>query len=243
VSIRSAFFCCLFALSANASSTTRVYQPEEFTFSQQTIGSFRVSARTRLLWREGQPTIRSIDCLGDSQDIEFVVAQNGQIERLQLNFTGEANENGSKPQITLLGDHLWLYVDDQRYEFANFQRESRVANFAYAPVESSEEQVVMPQWIGHSAVRRSSAEPFMDMSRIYSSLIAARRLQWQFKSRDWSLVDGRESSNRLPDGWQSHRYSIDNLNLEEAIGWCTIQVALPIARRLPAPTPFAGEAQ
>jgi hypothetical protein len=69
------------------------------------------------------------------------------------------------------------------------------------------------------------------LNRFNETLVNARRLEWGFISRDWTVVSHNEA-NELPQKWQSRRYPIDNAKLRDAISWCSAQVASDAARTL-----------
>jgi hypothetical protein len=61
----------------------------------------------------------------------------------------------------------------------------------------------------------------------------AKKLEWGFKSRDWTVIDRTIPENQLPEGWQHKRYKINNSGLAKAVSWCAERVASEKAYVLP----------
>jgi hypothetical protein len=209
-------------------------QPHEFEIARAKLGAFDLRARTRIDWRDGEPYIDDIDCVGDNQEIVFVVGRNAGIKSLNLLFPGPPEPDGDRTHITGIGggDTLWLWVDGKKYETQNISLKSdQFANFAYSPKHPP--QFVIGQFRGYRAIRKAPSEPFQNISILYSDLLNARRLEWAFKSRNWEHIDRSVPENALPGGWERLRYRIDNRRLKEAYEWCVKAVTSEDARRLP----------
>jgi hypothetical protein len=203
----------------------------EIKFAKASLGNFELEAVTEVSRDGDHPEIGDIRCEGYSSDFGFLVGREGDIRSLWISFHGLQDEDGERADLTLLGDAVWLYVDGRRYEHRNIGTPtSQFSNYRYPPDPHAAEEIILT-WRGYKAVRASEADPFMHMSRIYGELVAAKTLEWGFKSRNWSDVDRREPENALPQGWQTTRYPIQNEHLADAVKWCTAQVASEIAAR------------
>lgn len=222
---------CALAVASLAAAVSALAQEP---FAQAEIGGFELSAETEIDLDNGDPYIRNIACYASSEDISFSVGRDGQITWLRLSFNGEPDEDGNRSSLALLGDGIWLYIDGRRYEYRNIPTPSRrFANYEYPP-DPNASGIMLPVWRGYAGVRQQDTDPFMHMSRIYGELIAAERLEWGFKSRNWEHVDRNVAENRLPEGWETQRYPIQRAGLFEALEWCTRQVASEAATHLPA---------
>jgi hypothetical protein len=222
-------------LSAGISSPMRAqssrYQ-SDFDFARTKIGNFELRAETEIGWAGKEPFVAAIRCAGDNEHVQFTVDATGQLEQLRFTFLGSPEPDGDRPQIALLGDTLWLFVDGKRWEYRNIPMQLRFTNFQYSP--TPEGTIILPTWRGHQAVRASASGPFRNLRLIYGDIVRAKKIEWGFKSRNWNQVDRNVAENALPPGWQSRRYSIDHDGLSQAVEWCLRAVASDEARRLPA---------
>jgi hypothetical protein len=209
---------------------------DSFDFAEKQIGSWAMTATTYLdrsdrADDQWSPTAVRVGCRGEAPQGSFML-NDGAISSLRLRFLGPPRKDGGQNEITLLGDHLWLYLDGDRWEFANIpSRGQKFTNGNYPPV--GKDEMVVTVWRGHQAVRRSEQDPWLDISMIYERLMDARKIEWGYKSRDWAVVDKSIRANRLPDHWTKTRYSVDNDKLRQAIVWCGQQVASDVAYVLP----------
>jgi hypothetical protein len=204
-----------------------------FQFARTINRGWTLEAETELVWSRsndtGLPSISSIICRGQGEQVNFTMNGSGEIGGLSINFLGDPEKDGDRSQITLIGDRLWLYIDGQRWEYAKIAARSLLTNVAYPPTEGD----ILLLWTGHSAVRADEGKPWLHISRIYEKLIAAKSVSWSYKSRNWKDVDQSISENRLPVGWQAKRYKINAAGLGSAVDWCAQQVRSDMAYKLP----------
>lgn len=237
--IRS-FAFSLMLLPSVAAAQPGAALPQAFDFAKAELDGFELKARTEVNWNDGQPYVDEILCEGASEDVLFEIEGDGNFRSLRLSFHGLPDEDGERADITYLGDTLWLYVDGRRYEYRNIGMPAPTfSNHIYPPDPNADREIILV-WRGHQAVRALESDPFMHLSRLYSDLVGAKRIEWGYKSRNWRDVDRREPENQLPDGWETRRYPIKVAGLRGAVDWCTRQVASDAAKRLPAD--LAGEA-
>ncbi|MCW4462074.1 hypothetical protein OK349_10180 [Sphingomonas sp. BT-65] len=208
-------------------------RPDSFDFATERSNGWDLKATTQVNWRQpgGLPTVTQIGCRGESPQFSFEMDSAGTLTSLRISFLGSPDEDGEREQITLLGDRLWLYIDGERWEYANIPLPSR--QFSNLPYPESKPGEIILIWRGHQAVRRTESEPWRHVSRLYERLIAARKIAWSFKSRNWKDVDSSVPENRLPEGWNRVRYPVDNRGLGDAVTWCERQVASKAAFVLP----------
>jgi hypothetical protein len=209
--------------------------PRQFDFAKTSIGGWSVRAETQIFWNNDQgkplPRVKDINCYGQSRGADLSVNSAAVLD-LRIRFLGPSEEDDDLAEIALLGDHLWLYIDGQRWEFAHIaQRPSELLNVSY-PTYNREEEIIIPVWRGFQAVRKSANDPWANFDAIQSRLFSAKKLAWGFKSRDWATLSRED--NELPKGWQNTRYPIDNTHWREVADWCTRQVGSEEARKLPA---------
>ena len=205
-------------------------RPDSFDFAAERLNGWDLKATTEIDWRRSaEPAVSDLRCYGERPPITFEMNHEGMLTALRIDFLGKADADGD---ITLLGDHLWLYLDGERWEYANIPKHSwQFSNLRY-PLPKQDE-VVLGGWRGHQAIRRSESKPWRHVSRLYERLIAARRIEWGFKSRNWTQVNRSEPDNQLPADWQTARYPIDNRGLHDAVSWCERQIASKAAFVLP----------
>lgn len=199
----------------------------KFDFAQANFANFEVRASSG--WRStgGPPFVDEIECGGGNGDISFGVDALGGIQLLYSQFLREPDEEGERERGAHLGDSLWLFVDQHRFEYRSIPAPNgRFLNYPYPPVEPPEEILLV--WRGHHAVRRSDDEAFRPLSSIYEMMVEAKTLEWSLKQRD-PTADPDEFAVP-PD----HRFPIDNAGLGEAVEWCRRQVASTQALTLPA---------
>ena len=206
-------------------------QANEFEFAKTKLAKFELRAKTDIVWGERGPSISDITCFGDNQDISFVIDRSTKINFLRFAFRGPPASDGDREQITLLGDTLWLFIDGKKYEYRNIPYVPTFTNHPLSP-GSPDEIVVMP-WRGYQAVQVASGNGFVNLSRIYHEIMAAKRIEWAFKSRNWKQVDPKVPGNVLPSGWQTRRYEINSRDLATAVDWCSRAVTSDNAKRLP----------
>lgn len=206
-------------------------RPGQFEFARTKIGAFEATAETTIDWHGDAPFVQDVNCFADNQDIRFIVGRTGEIKSLGFAFRGSPEPDGDRPEITLTGDALWLFVDGKRYEHRNISAGERFTNYAYAP--PPKDTVILPVWRGYRGIRTSETNAFVNMSLIYGDILRARKLEWAFKSRNWDQVDRSVPENALPKGWEGRRYPIDNKGLKATVEWCAAAVASDASRRLP----------
>lgn len=178
----------------------------------------------------GPPRVSGVRCFGEGPEFKFEMDGTTDLITFGLEFPGKPDSDDGQTQITLLGDHLWLFIDGERWEYANIPVRSFVfKNVAYAP--PSDIQIM--DWRGYQAVRRNEAEPWIHLKLIFHRLISAKQVRWGFKSRDWTVVDRTIPDNGLPSDWQSKRYDIDTHGLRDAFDWCARHVSGDEAYILP----------
>ncbi|RYF44821.1 MAG: hypothetical protein EOO38_17145 [Cytophagaceae bacterium] len=71
------------------------------------------------------------------------------------------------------------------------------------------------------------------MDLIHLRIVTAKRIEWSFKSRDWTAINPNVVENRLPENWEKIRYPINNEGLAAAVSWCAKYVASEDAYILP----------
>jgi hypothetical protein len=162
--------------------------------------------------------------------MEFSMSGAGALSSLRIRFSRDVERIGPQ-EATLLGDQLWLYIDGERWEYANIPGRSTFSNFDYRKNEGG---IVIGGWLGHQAVRKSHGGEWIHLSRFYERLIAAKRIEWGYKSRDWAVVNRHVTENQLPKGWETARYQINNAELRSAVSWCARQVGSRAPYVLPA---------
>jgi len=226
---------CVIALTNSAYAQTYMGD-DHFDFASEKTPAWTLTARTNIFWPEenesGQPTIAGIECRGESAQFSFSVNDAGELQWLRMTFLGAADRDGDRGETSLLGDHLWLYLDGERWEYANIPvRSIQFSNLDYPRMEG--DGIITGGWRGHPALRKSPDQPWLHLSRFYERLVAAKKIAWGFKSRDWTVVDRNVAENRLPRAWQTTRYPIDNAGLQNAVSWCARQVSSDAAYVLP----------
>ena len=224
------------AASSPANAMAEVNLENSFDFATLRTPIWTLTATTNVHWERppavGYPIVSGIECTGRSDQFGFTMNGSGDVSWLAVSFLGKADEDGEREQLALLGDRLWLYIDGQRWEYANIPAHSgEFSNIEYPPPESD---VILPLWRGHKAVRRNQDQPWINFNLLNHRLITAKRIEWSFKSRDWTVVNKRESANQLPKNWKNTRYKVDNEGLQDAILWCARQVSSKDAYILPA---------
>ncbi|MBL0925002.1 MAG: hypothetical protein IBJ12_11130 [Sphingomonadaceae bacterium] len=220
-------------IACQASQLAAQTPPTDFDFAKAKIGDWSVKAETEVLWSIDQgkllPRVENVNCYGQSADADLSLNSAMQLN-LFIRFRGPG-EDGDIGEITLIGDHLWLYVDGERWEFANIERRpSALLNVSY-PVNNDKDQIIIPVWRGFQAVRKTTKDSWKNFDLIQDKLLSAKKLAWSFKSRDWAVVN--RELNELPKGWETSRYPIDNTHWRAVNEWCSRQIASDSARTLP----------
>jgi len=177
------------------------------------------------------PRVSRLKCYGEGPNFAFAMDGSANLTMFSLSFLGEPGSDGEQDEITRGGDHLWLFIDGERWEFARIAKKWLFKNVQYPTLAN---EIVLPVWHGHSAVRRSAAEPWISLQLIAHRLISARHLSWGFKSRDWTVQDKTQPENDLPHGWQTKRYEIDAGSIRSSFNWCARHVSADEAYMLPA---------
>ncbi|WP_447725992.1 hypothetical protein [Sphingomonas koreensis] len=209
---------------------------DSFDFAVMRTPTWALTATTNVDWRHfpaaRYPTVASIECNGESQQFHFSMDSTGDVSWLHARLLGTADDDGERNEITLLGDRIWLYIDGERWEYANIPEHSGAfSNILYPAPESD---IIVSSWRGYQAVRRAEDQPWINLKLIYHRLITAMRIEWSFKSRDWAVVDKNNVANQLPRNWRNTRYKVDNQGLHDAVFWCARQVSSEDAYILPA---------
>lgn len=224
------------AASSPATAMAEADLDDSFDFATLRTPGWTLTGTTNVNWGRPrairEPMVSSVECTGESEQFRFTMNASGDVSWLGLSFLGNPDEDGERENITLLGDRLWLYIDGERWEYANIPTHSRAfSNIDYPPPESKE---IILLWHGHKAVRRNQDQPWINFDLLYYRLITAKRIEWRFKSRNWADVDKSESADQLPKNWEKTRYKVDNKGLQDAILWCARQVSSKDAYILPA---------
>ena len=225
----------LLAASIVAISTSATAAPSaddrSFAFDELRTPDWILRATTNLNWKQGDgqyPVVDSIECVGDGSQFSFTMDSRTDLSWLQMNFLGAPVDDLHK---VYTGDHLWLYVDGERWEYAQIPAHTyQLSNVDYPPSEQTE---IIGVWNGHRAVRRTEGEPWLNLRLIYRRLIEAKKLEWSFKSRASRVIDKTIAENLLPKGWRHTRYRINNSGLAKAVAWCAERVASQRAYVLP----------
>lgn len=227
-------FAVIAAWSGASSRAAAQERLQEFDFAAGAIGEWELKASTTVGWSQGQdgrwqPSVSAVECRGEAPHAGFSIDGAGNLGALRLNFLGPADADGDRNDITLLGDRLWLFIDGERWEFAHIPARRLFANIHYPMRDGA----ILPVWTGHRAVRAAEGLPWINFSRLYERLLAADTVEWGFKSRDWTAVDGAIPENRLPEGWETVRYVVDLGGLRDATAWCAEQVGSDAAYVFP----------
>ncbi len=135
--------------------------PRGFDFARTKIGDWSLRAETQILWRVDQgnmlPRVEDVNCFGQSADADLSVTADTQLDFF-IRFRGPS-QDGDLGEITATGDHLWLYIDGERWEYANIElRPSKLLNLKY-PVSNRDDEIITLVWRGHQAVRKSPKDP------------------------------------------------------------------------------------
>lgn len=224
------------AMSQPAEAVTRTGDDDSFDFAVLRSPTWVLTATSKVDWGESPtetpPTVSSVNCRGENQQFDFSMNTSREVDWLRIRFLGNTDKDGERDEITLLGDHLFLYIDGERWEYANIPTHStKFSNVHYPQPESD---IILPVWRGYQAVRKTDDQPWLNLKLLYHRLITARQIEWSFKSRDWTVVHKKNVENHLPKGWQNTRYKIDNEGLRTSIFWCAGQVSSDDAYILPA---------
>jgi hypothetical protein len=205
----------------------------KFHFAEKVSGFWRFRATAEVARpTNSHPYVGEISCEGNGPDGQFSMNGAGGVDDLRLEFLGKADEDGEREQITLTGDHLWLFVDGEKWEYANIPVRNRFTNVEYP---GSNEEMILT-WRGHQAVRKEATGPWLHFSRFQERLLAAKKAEWSFKSRNWKDVGKENDESKLPKGWKSQRYILNVEPLKLGIAWCAEQVGSDAAFQLPANT-------
>jgi hypothetical protein len=218
-------------LIATPSICVSVEEESKFYFAEKREGLWRLRASTEFSRPiDSLPYVREISCDGNGPDGQFSINGAGGIEYLTLSFMGEADVDGEREEITLIGDHLWLFVDGEKWEYANIPFRKLFTNVEYTG--STEDMVLI--WRGYKAVRKGGAGPWLHFSRFQERLLKAKKAEWGYKSRNWDDVSKNNQENRLPKNWRTGRYRINVEPFRRGIAWCNEHVASDAAFQLPA---------
>lgn len=217
-------------------ATAVAQHADSFDFAVTRRAAWSLKATTSVNWNTDRPdvppTISSVSCRGESPQMDFEVNDAADVAWLGIRFLGQVKPDGEQDEITLTGDHLWLYIDGTRWEYANiYARPSEFSNIKYpGPYDG----IIMPVWRGYHAIRMANSDPWMNIRVLYDRIINARTLEWGYKSRNWSDVNYTIPENRLPSDWKTRRYKIDNTGLKQAVKWCAGQIISKAAYSLPS---------
>ncbi|MGW8138447.1 hypothetical protein ACWGNZ_22905 (plasmid) [Sphingomonas zeae] len=217
-------------------ATAIAQNADSFDFAVARTAAWSLKATTSVNWNTDRPnalpTISSVSCRGESPQLDFEVNDAADVAWLGIRFLGQVKQDGEQDEITLIGDHLWLYIDGTRWEYANiYARPSEFSNIKYP---GPDDGIIMPVWRGYHAIRMANSDPWMNIRVLYDRIINAKKLEWSYKSRDWSNVNYAIPENRLPANWQTQRYKINNTGLKQAIKWCAGQITSKTAFSLPS---------
>jgi hypothetical protein len=208
---------------------------ESFDFAVMHTPTWDVTATTNVFWPEPAgtrgPTVAGVECRGEGSQFNFSMNSSRKVIWLRPTFVGKARNKGERDELAYTGDHLWLYLDNEKWEYANIPaRSDEFSNIKYPRPESD---IITGGWRGYQAVRRSEGEPWLNIDIIYLRIISAKRIEWSFKSRDWTAIDPNVVENRLPENWEKTRYPINNEGLAAAVSWCAKHVSSEDAYILP----------
>ncbi|TCM00014.1 hypothetical protein C8J41_1276 [Sphingomonas sp. PP-CC-3G-468] len=208
---------------------------ESFNFAVMHTPTWVVTATTNVFWPEPagarEPTVASVECRGEGSQFNFNMNSSRKLVWLSPTFVGKARNKGERDELAYTGDHLWLYLDNEKWEYANIP--ARSGEFSNVKYPRPESDIITGGWRGYQAVRRSEGEPWLNIDLIYLRIISAKRIEWSFKSRDWTAINPNVVQNRLPENWQKTRYPITNDGLAAAVSWCAKHVASEDAYILP----------
>lgn len=206
---------------------------DSFDFATTSASGWTLTARTSVNWNDVQyPTVAEVECEGENRNFVFHMNKSSDVTYLRVRFLYSIDKKGEAEE-TATGDHLWLYIDGERWEYANFPTHSaRFSNFEYPAPDSNIE--IVPIWSGYQAVRRAGDQPWIHFKLLYYRLVNAKRIEWSFKSRDWTVFDRQKVGDQLPKNWRTARYVVDDRGLQGAVTWCARQVASKDAYVLPA---------
>lgn len=224
---------CAFA-SAPAPLAADAFEDSRFIFAEHSTPEWDLRATTSVNWRgniDGPWTeASSVECFGESPQASFKVDGTGDLAWIHIKFLSDPDSDGERKHITSLADHLWLFIDGERWEYANISTRPR----GFSNVEYPDHDVdIIAVWAGYQAVRKGEGQPWINFRLLYDRLLKARKVQWAFKSRDWELVDKDNPESQLPRDWRSRRYLVDRKGLTDAFFWCARQVSSESAHVLP----------
>ncbi len=224
------------AIMVTRPSTAIAQDADSFDFAVERTAAWSLKATTNVNWNTDSPnvspTISSVSCRGESRQIDFEVNDAADVASLTTRFLGQVKPDGEQDEITLIGDHLWLYIDGTRWEYANiYARPSEFRNIKYP---RSDDEIIMTVWRGYHAIRATYGDPWINIRVLYDRIINAQKLEWGFKLRDWENVNQGVLENRLPADWRTRRYKIDNTGLKQAVKWCAGQITSKAAYSLPS---------
>lgn len=202
-------------------------------FATTKIEGFEIDAKTSIQWADADPYIDEITCEGDNQEVSFTVNRQGAVSRLNFAFDSPPDKEGNRENLTYLGDTLWFFIDGKKFEFRNVGTPgNRFSNHIYKPRDGEGGEIILI-WNGYQALKKFPDGPPMHISMFYKNIVDAGKVEWSFKSRNWTDLDQRNPKNALPAGWETRRYRIDNKGLRAAVDWCAMQVASEAAKKLP----------
>jgi len=208
---------------------------DRFDIAVKRDPAWTLAATTYVDWvaasEASYPKVASVECTGESAQFSFRMNSSGALESLHTRLLGEADEDGDREEITRLGDRIWLYIDGERWEYAQIPSHSdEFSNISYPPPETS---IIIGLWHGFRAVRKSDDQPWINFDLLNHRLMTAKQIEWQFKSRNWADLENEDVDRELGPSWQTTRYRIDNEGLNDAIMWCARQVSSESAYILP----------
>jgi hypothetical protein len=217
-------------LIATSSVCVATQEQAKFNFAEKSQGPWRFRAITEMARpANAPPYVRETSCEGSGPDGQFSMNGSGGINDLRLSFMGDADEDGEREQITLTGDHLWLFIDGEKWEYANIPLRTLFTNVEYP--KSNEDMILT--WRGHQAVRKNGVGPWLHFSRFQERLLNAKKTEWSYKSRNWDDVGPENDQNKLPKGWKSQRYIVNVAPFKFGVEWCVEQLASDAAFQLP----------
>lgn len=139
-----------------AHPTTAIAQnADSFDFAVSHTAAWSLKATTNVNWNTDRPdlppTISSVSCQGESPQLSFEVNDTAGVASLRIRFLGQVKPDGDQDEITSIGDHLWLYIDGTRWEYANIS--ARPSEFSNVNYPKSDDEIIMTIWRGYHAIR------------------------------------------------------------------------------------------
>jgi hypothetical protein len=198
----------------------------EIKFAEQRFGGWDSEALTQVDYdrpAEGKPTypyVRDVQCRIRRNGMA-VTTNRSSIVNVALSGEDpsgdEDNRNFSTPNIRSLRIDR-IHYEAKGVDTLHFRR--KFSGVPYPVVEN--EDVILPIFGGHVAIRQRSDEPWLHIVSLLPRMLSARSLEIGHAH----IVDGRLT--------REYRLTVPLAGLREALLWCERQVGSEAAYRFPA---------